>query len=321
MSEDSGEFTPPPIHDIQEDSSTTTQTPETSIGAITPADREQLTIEKAKGRVISIRNELATKPELEEGLAYWEEFSGEVLTAMAAGALTQEEAKGIFASIIAEKEYNGDIDLLTELPNRRATLRRAEEIFSRYQRAKQEYELYGGTEPEPITVIIGDLDHFKNINDTHGHDIGDAVLQQAAGFLKASKRTGDTAGRWGGEEFVLILPGISSETVQPILDRTIPHLADAVDEAISDMDLDVTLLQKVTMSVGVADTTMGGTFEDLIKHADKALFAAKSLGRNRPVSAEKGPEGVIYRDRNTNSSYREVEGLTPTDKPTYAKIE
>lgn len=130
---------------------------------------------------------------------------------------------------------------------------------------------------EPLSLVIGDLDHFKKINDTYGHPFGDYVLKNVAGLLENSIRTGvDTAARYGGEEFALILVKTGEDQARETAER--------IREAIEKMPLsspsggDV----RVTMSFGIAvHGVHGREQDDLIKKADKALYRAKERGRNR----------------------------------------
>lgn len=129
----------------------------------------------------------------------------------------------------------------------------------------------------PLSVLFIDIDSFKQINDAHGYEVGDEVLRAVADRLRATIRTEDVIGRWGGEEFVVILPSTdltgaatSAERLRDALDRT----------AIAAADLDV----HVTVSVGCASG--GAEPADLIRQASRALRQAKLGGRNRVVAAD-----------------------------------
>ncbi len=130
-----------------------------------------------------------------------------------------------------------------------------------------------------LTVALVDLDHFKRVNDTHGHDMGDEVLKVVAKVLQSSLRGSDIVARFGGEEFVLILPGTSPEQAAAVLDRTRQLVAGtpiiAGGKTIN-----------VTASIGGAGITGPGCSDqgdNLLKCADLALYAAKDAGRNRVV--------------------------------------
>jgi diguanylate cyclase (GGDEF)-like protein len=135
----------------------------------------------------------------------------------------------------------------------------------------------------PLSFMIFDLDHFKSINDTYGHQAGDLVLKGAATMLKESVRKYDLVARYGGEEFAVILPNADEEAAF--------SLAERLRKTLEGMSFDVSETRsiKVTASIGVASRTeRDATPKDLIKRADVALYAAKNGGRNRVVMAQ-GP--------------------------------
>jgi diguanylate cyclase len=127
------------------------------------------------------------------------------------------------------------------------------------------------------TCIIGvmDLDHFKSVNDTHGHQIGDQVLQEVAGYVAEHLRRYDQVFRYGGEEFVLVLPNTTTENAKRVLDR----LRLGVKRRAIKIGDDKTL--HVSASFGVAELVPDTPTKDSIERADQALYAAKSAGRNR----------------------------------------
>lgn len=130
---------------------------------------------------------------------------------------------------------------------------------------------------EPVSVMLVDLDHFKQINDTHGHDVGDDVLKEFAARLASNTRPVDFACRMGGEEFVVIMPNTGGDTACLAAERLRRHIAAAPFSAGGFM-LDV------TVSLGVAQTESGDDdAEALLKRADEGLYEAKRLGRNRVV--------------------------------------
>ncbi|WP_203228074.1 GGDEF domain-containing protein [Roseovarius dicentrarchi] len=120
-------------------------------------------------------------------------------------------------------------------------------------------------------IIYADLDHFKSVNDTHGHDAGDLVLREAATIFSRALRSGDIVARFGGEEFVAFLPGADIRDTRQIVDR-------ARAEIEQNVHIDG---RPVTASFGIAILEPGGTVDDAIKLADKAVYFAKSAGRNR----------------------------------------
>jgi diguanylate cyclase (GGDEF)-like protein len=127
----------------------------------------------------------------------------------------------------------------------------------------------------PISLVMIDLDHFKNINDRHGHVTGDEVLRLTAQTLAAGTRTGDTIVRYGGEEFVVLLPGTAAETAA--------HVAGSWLRTCTDLRVPTPSGPvNVTFSAGVATFPVHGfTAEDLLRAADQALYRAKALGRNQ----------------------------------------
>jgi diguanylate cyclase (GGDEF)-like protein len=167
-------------------------------------------------------------------------------------------------------------DPLTDLFNRRYL----EETLGREILRAQRKEV-------ALVVMMLDLDHFKKFNDTCGHEAGDHLLQLLADFLKSNIRGGDIACRYGGEEFVLILPETSLEVA---LLR-----AEEVRRGVSRLKLSYQgqTLRNITISLGVATFPKHGTnTDDLLKAADKALYRAKAAGRNRVMVANSSEESV-----------------------------
>jgi diguanylate cyclase (GGDEF)-like protein len=154
-------------------------------------------------------------------------------------------------------------DQLTELPNRRAGLSRLEQEWSRSDRSG-----------EPLLCMVLDIDHFKKVNDTYGHDAGDVVLKSTAAVMKNQMRDSDTVCRFGGEEFLVICPGADVEVAKMVGDR--------IRKAIENNILDTPEFKGgVTISIGVACMSKDHvSAKDMIKDADEALYAAKEAGRN-----------------------------------------
>jgi diguanylate cyclase (GGDEF)-like protein len=155
------------------------------------------------------------------------------------------------------------LDQLTGLLNRRAFEPRFAEVTAQAELTRQ-----------PVSVAIGDIDHFKQINDVHGHAVGDAVLRDVAYAMRSSLRTFELLYRLGGEEFLLLLPGADAETAI--------RLAETLRAAIEDLSpggIDV------TCSFGVATADAARGFGRVIEDADAALYAAKRDGRNRVESS------------------------------------
>lgn len=129
-----------------------------------------------------------------------------------------------------------------------------------------------------MAVMILDIDHFKAVNDTHGHDIGDAVLREFAVRLKRNIRGVDLACRFGGEEFIVLMPDTDYRQAEAVAERVRESIADRLFEVGAGRALSVTVSAGVTLNEHAADTP-----ESLIKRADVALYRAKREGRNRVV--------------------------------------
>jgi diguanylate cyclase len=155
-------------------------------------------------------------------------------------------------------------DWLTGLPNRRGFLAAVEAEERRSRRSGR-----------PFSVALGDLDHFKRVNDEHGHATGDAVLQAVATAVRGALREQDLVARWGGEELIMLLPetGLAGAVAA----------AGAVREAVSAVQLAAAdkRLAPLTISVGVAEHRPDRSLEATIAAADRALYRAKAEGRDR----------------------------------------
>ncbi|MBC7294126.1 MAG: diguanylate cyclase [Thermoleophilia bacterium] len=160
-------------------------------------------------------------------------------------------------------------DPLTGVANRR---RLDEVLTAEVERSRR----YG----QPLSVIMVDLDHFKDINDTHGHIVGDKVLQAAAEVFGRETRLTDLVGRYGGEEFLLILPNTSLDEAEAVAER----LRASLEKLEQDFRP-----EPLTASLGVAQWCPGDRPADLVHRADKALYEAKQAGRNRVVCAAPPP--------------------------------
>ncbi|QFU02913.1 putative diguanylate cyclase YdaM [Halomonas sp. THAF5a] len=157
--------------------------------------------------------------------------------------------------------YLAHHDELTGLLNRRAGLDLLEEEIRRSRR-------YG----TPLCVANCDLDHFKRVNDRHGHAVGDRVLREAGALMQATMRRHDHVIRLGGEEFLLLLPGVPREEASQAVERLRAQLASTpiTDERIP-----------LTLSAGVAQLAGDEPADALLERADRALYDAKHAGRNR----------------------------------------
>jgi two-component system, cell cycle response regulator len=157
-------------------------------------------------------------------------------------------------------------------------------------------------EHDPVTILMSDVDHFKIINDTHGHLIGDEVLKEAARRMLLSVRSYDYVGRYGGEQFLIILYNCDPAST--------PRRAEEIRKALSDHPVETstgTLL--VTMSMGVHQTENWGehTVEALLHQVDSAMYAAKAAGRNRIRFTEPdGPKLARWHRRKQYNRRHEV---------------
>lgn len=162
-------------------------------------------------------------------------------------------------------EEVANTDMLTGLPNRRHALAALTDALAAAQ-----------TEGAPLAVAIFDIDHFKRINDLHGHAVGDQVIRNVARRARAALRETDMVGRFGGEEFVCIFGGASALAAELAAER----VRSAIEKARRGID-GVEGVAQVTISVGLAIYNGDATVEELLHRADKALYLAKSEGRNR----------------------------------------
>ncbi len=151
-------------------------------------------------------------------------------------------------------------DHLTGLKNRRAV----EDVLSMEMEIARRYG-------RPLCFALIDVDRFKRINDTYGHDVGDEVLRKLARILKSELRSPDVLGRWGGEEFALVIPETDLNGAKVLCER----LRRKVEETSFDR------VGKVTVSIGLTQFNKKDTMRSLVKRADEALYRAKENGRNR----------------------------------------
>jgi diguanylate cyclase (GGDEF)-like protein len=169
---------------------------------------------------------------------------------------------------LSEAERHAQIDALTGVLNRRSLIERLEAACSR-ARARD----------LPIALLFIDLDHFKAINDTRGHAAGDACLRAIVSPIQAELRQSDVIGRYGGEEFVVILSSADTAAARPIAERIRERVAGIRVEGFGEP-------LGLTCSIGVAGSDHLGVWgEELIARADAAVYAAKNAGRNRVQTA------------------------------------
>jgi diguanylate cyclase (GGDEF)-like protein len=173
----------------------------------------------------------------------------------------------LMGRLIGQWRASARQDHLTGLPNRRATEDGLAVDWARHQR-----HMSG------LSVALIDVDHFKSINDRHGHARGDEVLVFVARHLQSRIRVGETLGRWGGEEFLLSMPGSSLAAARIACDRLRESLRQAAEQ---------TLGESLTVSIGVAQVRPGETApQALVDRADRAMYRAKADGRDRVTVTE-----------------------------------
>lgn len=158
-------------------------------------------------------------------------------------------------------------DPLTQLHNRRSAMELAQHELAVFQR--------GG---RPLTLLLGDVDHFKRINDEHGHAAGDSVLKAIARVLREGVREVDHVARWGGEEFLVVLPATDTAEAHLVAER----LRSGV-QALSSHGEHAGVSLAITL--GLATVREGETLEQALFRADQALYRGKEAGRNRVVVA------------------------------------
>ncbi len=160
---------------------------------------------------------------------------------------------------MSQSQLQADTDPLTGLLNRRAMENQVREMR---------------VDQSDFAVVMADLDHFKDLNDTFGHDTGDRALRLFARVMKTAVRDADIVSRHGGEEFVIVLPGADVETAAPVMHRLRERLAEALADA---------QLPTFTVSLGLVDSNSGDDLSGLLVLADRALMRAKADGRDRLV--------------------------------------
>jgi diguanylate cyclase (GGDEF)-like protein len=192
---------------------------------------------------------------------------------------------------LAAVETLATTDQLTGVLNRQASLRRLAAELERSSR-------YGS----PLMVGLADIDHFKRVNDTYGHAAGDIVLRHVAQLIRGDLRSGDTVGRYGGEEFLIVLPETDVDSAAAAADK-LRRLVGRTPVALPDGEQ-----LAVTISIGVAaGSGQGLRLDTITRDADTALYAAKSLGRDQVyLFKELDDERTIHRSPITMSARDEA---------------
>lgn len=173
------------------------------------------------------------------------------------------KARNELLNLAQTHEQAAKTDELTGLSNRRDILNRLKEEFSRYQRSGRHF-----------SIALIDLDLFKTINDQYGHNAGDEALKQFADLVQSVIRQTDVAARWGGEEFLVLLPDTSLIPALTLAERLRREVANNAFTYHGQY-------LPVTMSAGVCSIAQMDSIDNLLKHADTQLYSAKEAGRNR----------------------------------------
>lgn len=174
--------------------------------------------------------------------------------------------------LLEEERRKATHDSLTELPNREAYNERAYAELQRFKR-------YG----RPLTLAVCDIDYFKRVNDTYGHQAGDKVLKLISSVVASRLRSVDFVGRYGGEEFVILMPETDVDTAYGVLDKIRATIAKTPFRFKDDPI-------QITLSFGLASFQENDTTDDAFTRADKALYGAKDAGRNQCLIAKNDNE-------------------------------
>ena len=157
-------------------------------------------------------------------------------------------------------------DQLTDLPNRRGLMISIEEAMVHFWQKRT-----------PFTLLVLDFDKFKTLNDTFGHEVGDKVLSEGAKIIRKTLRDNDVVGRWGGEEFLLVLPNTPAQGAVLVANK----VRKIIKQELTEEDG-----PQVSVTIGVSEFQPGDTLDKCIKRADKALYRGKEDGRNRVELAD-----------------------------------
>ena len=158
-------------------------------------------------------------------------------------------------------EYMAYYDKLTNIFNRR----KFRDILDEFVNFSKRYK-------SPLSLIFLDIDDFKKVNDTYGHEVGDFILKEVVNVAKKSLRKSDVFGRWGGEEFLILLPNTDVNGAKMV--------AEKIRKSIEDYDFNGL---KITISLGVTQLKIDDTIEKFVNRADMALYQAKKEGKNRVI--------------------------------------
>lgn len=178
---------------------------------------------------------------------------------------SRQKSYDIALDLSEQFEQQANHDHLTKLVNRRGAQTALEREYARVQRSNSKF-----------SIAIADIDRFKSINDTYGHEVGDDVLRKVSQIFSARLRKQDTVARWGGEEFMFIFPETSAAETTQVLEE-LREILSFSSIAIKDNEI------HITSSFGICELTSQLSLADGIRHADMSLYRAKESGRNKVV--------------------------------------
>ncbi|PCI52124.1 MAG: hypothetical protein COB45_13890 [Gammaproteobacteria bacterium] len=203
-------------------------------------------------------------PPITEQSVYWQLFMQNLIILLAVSLALYCLFTLCINNFRSDLVKDSETDYLTKLPNRSF-------IHWKYSQLNDKYD--------HVSVVIADIDNFKILNDTYGHLFGDDVLKVIAKELSENLRSIDLVGRWGGEEFILILPETNAKQAQEIINRIRKSIA-KIPFTYSSSSKDF----NVTVSFGISNSNLNGTLlEEILAKADKALYSAKTNGKNQVV--------------------------------------
>lgn len=198
--------------------------------------------------------------------------------------------QGKLKIMLSELDQLARTDELTGAWNRR---RFEETVATEMDRLRR----YG----QRLSLMILDVDHFKKINDLYGHSIGDQVLIDLSNTIRSSLRGSDSLTRWGGEEFVILCPNTTTETVSKLAERLRKEIASVKFREVGN----------ITLSFGVAECGAEETWEQWLRRADKALYLAKSGGRDQVKIIRRSPLGLIEKETTKTSDASSDDQVKP----------
>jgi diguanylate cyclase (GGDEF)-like protein len=203
-------------------------------------------------------------PPITEQSVYWQLFMQNLVIFLLVSLVLYYLFTLCISKFRSDLVKDSETDYLTQLPNRSF-------IHWKYSQLNEKYD--------HVSVVIADIDNFKILNDTYGHLFGDDVLKVIAKKLSVNLRSIDLAGRWGGEEFILILPDTTAQQAQEIINRIRKNIA-----RIPFTPSSTSKKLNVTVSFGISDGSLKGIpLEKILAKADQALYSAKTNGRNQVV--------------------------------------